>query len=679
MKFVTKAPVLLRGGDYNPDQWLDRPDILEEDIRLMQKAGMNSVTLGVFAWASYEPREGEYDFTWLRETMDRLYAAGICTELATPSGAKPNWLARRYPEILRVQSNGVRDHQGMRHNHCLSSPVYREKVGELIRHLTQAVGSHPGLILWHISNELGGECFCPLCQARFRSWLREKYHSIDALNRAWWTGFWSHHYNDFDEIDPPFDNGEQSVNGLKLDWRRFTTWNMTDYVHSEVALLRQLTPGVPITTNLMEYFPLLDYHTLQTELDLVSWDSYPHWGRPDRSATKTAAMTAFDHALIRGCKPDRPFILMESTPSLVNWHDYNRLKRPGINRLAAIQAVACGADGVQYFQWRKGRGGSEQFHGAVIDHDGRSDTRVFAEVTATNEALEALTPVCGSLPKCEAALIFDWDSRWALDDAWGMQIREKKLRQTCCQLYEQLNRCGVDADVVGVEQDLSRYRLVVLPMLYLLKPGFAEKIRAFVQNGGTVVATYLLGYVDESALCWLGGFPGDGLQEVFGVTASELDTLYPEESNRAIWVKGGPQTEIRDYCELLQPAEGTEVLAVYGQDFYAGHAAVTHHAFCSGHAYYVGARLDAAGDAAVLRAAMESAGITGQELPQGIEYHCRQDGATRYHFYLNTTQNAVKTAVPSGVDLLTGRLVTGGVELKPYDACAVQEETAEEG
>lgn len=280
MNFITKAPVMLCGGDYNPDQWLDRPDILEADIRMMKKAGMNSVTLGVFAWAAYEPREGEYNFTWLREIMDRLYDQGIYTELATPTGAKPNWLARKYPEVLRVQSNGVRDHQGMRHNHCLTSPIYRQKVEELLNHMIDAVGDHPGLILWHISNELGGECYCPLCQERFRGWLKEKYHTIDALNHAWWTSFWSHHYDSFDEVEPPFDNGEQSLNGLKLDWRRFTTWNMMDYVHSETAILRKRTPNVPITTNLMEYFPGLDYHKLQRELDFVCWDSYPHWGAP---------------------------------------------------------------------------------------------------------------------------------------------------------------------------------------------------------------------------------------------------------------------------------------------------------------------------------------------------------------------------------------------------------------
>lgn len=670
---LTQCPAILRGGDYNPDQWLDRPDILEQDVELMKKVGMNSATLGVFAWSAYEPREGEFDFTWLRETMDRLWANGIYTELATPCGAKPNWMARKYPEILRVQRNGVRDHQGMRHNHCISSPVYREKVRIIIEKLVEAVGDHPGLSLWHISNELGGDCYCPLCQEKFRGWLRERYGTIDALNHAWWTGFWSHHYNDFDEIDPPFDNGEQSLTGLLLDWRRFTTWNMTDYVHHEASLLRKLTPNVPITTNMMEYFPGLDYHVLQQELDLVSWDSYPRWGQPSKPTAVEAALTAFDHAFIRGTKPDRPFLLMESTPSLVNWHDYNKLKRPGVNKLQGLQAVACGADGVQYFQWRKGRGGSEQFHGAVIDHDGRTDTRVFREVADLNEALAKLTPVMGTLPRTEAALLFDWDSRWALDDAWGMQRLQKHLRETCVQLHTALGAMGVDADVVGVGADWSKYKLLVLPMLYLTKPGFADKLRAFVEAGGVVVATYLLGYVDQDTLCWLGGFPGDGLREVFGVTATELDTLYPGEKNSILWKSGYPETEMRDYAELLELADDTEVLATYAQDFYAGMPAVTRHKFGEGAAYYIAARMNAEGDANVLRKAVQEAGIATQMLPDGVEYHCRAGESGVFHFYLNMVKHSQSVTVPNGTDLLTGSTVGGKVELPGYGCIVVAE------
>ena len=387
--------------------------------------------------------------------------------------------------------------------------------------------------------------------------------------------------------------------------------------------------------------------------------------------TTTFAMTAFDHALIRGCKRDVPFFTMESTPSLVNWHEYNKLKRPGVNRLQGLQTVACGGDGVQYFQWRKGRGGTEQWHGAVVDHDGRDDTRVFKDVTETNAALNALTPVIGSLPRAEAALIFDWDSRWALEDAWGMQIQQKNLRETVCALHEQLGRCGVDADVIGVEESLDRYKVVVLPMLYMVKPGFGEKIRQFVANGGTVIGTYLLGYVNDSTLAWLGGFPGDGLREVFGVTATELDTLYPGERNTAVFPDGS-KAAIQDYCELLETADNTDVLATYGEDFYKGYAVATHHAFGKGHAYYVAARMDADGNAKVFRAAMAQAGCTMQTLPDGVEYHCREDERAVYHFYLNTTETDKTVAVPTGADLLTGKTVSGEVTLGRYGACAVE-------
>lgn len=671
-KHLTSLPAMLRGGDYNPDQWLDRPDILEEDIRLMREAGVNTATLGVFSWTAYERADGEYDFTWLKERMDALYAAGICTELATPSGAKPTWLAKANPEIRRVQADGRRDKQGRRHNHCYSSPVYRRKVVQMIEHLCDAVGDHPGLIAWHLSNELGGACYCPLCAARFRTWLREKYHNdIEELNKAWWTGFWSHIYTDFEQIDPPFDNGEQSVNGLLLDWRRFTTWNAADYLDTEIEVLRRRTPNIPLTTNFMSYYPGFDYHVLAKKLDFVCWDAYPYWGDPKRSNADTAIETAFEHALIRGCKPGRPFLLMECTPSYVNWQAYNKLKRPGVNRLAGLQAVACGADGVQYFQWRAGRGGNEQFHGAVVWHDGRSDHRVFREVTALNEELSRLASVCGSASDAGAALLFDWDNRWALEDAWGFQRFDKKLRESAVRLYAGLNRHGVDVEVLNPEAGWETYPLVVLPMLYLTKPGFAQRLDAYVRGGGVVVATYMLGYVGPTTLTYLGGFPGEGLKDLFGVTAREIDSLYPQDHNAAIW-GDGVSTPIVDYCELLEAADGTEVLARYADDFYAGTPAVTRRAVGRGAAYYIGARLDADGEQCVLRRALRDAGLPDDVLPDGVEYHCRRSGTERWHFYLNTAAESRRVRLPAGVDALTGKPVGGEEELPALGVAVVR-------
>lgn len=357
---------IMHGGDYNPEQWLDRPDILEEDIRMMKKAGMNCATLGVFSWSTYEPREGEFHFAWLHDIMDKLYANGIYTILATPSGARPAWLDEAYPECRRVDSYGVREHHGVRHNHCMSAPVYRKKVSVIVNKLVDEFGNHPGLLMWHISNEFGGECYCPHCVKRFQDYLAEKFdHDIEKLNKAWWTTFWSHTYNDFSQIEPPYRNGEFSIMGLNLEWKRFTTWNMTDYMKAEIAILKERTPQIPVTTNFMKEYDGLDYHKMQQPLDVVSWDSYPRFHNDEESFSDTMTENAFDHAMIRCLKKEQPFMLMESAPGLVNWHPFNKMKRPGVHRLASLQAVALGSDTVQYFQWRKGRGSFEQYHGRL--------------------------------------------------------------------------------------------------------------------------------------------------------------------------------------------------------------------------------------------------------------------------------------------------------------------------
>ncbi len=669
-----KTDELLHGGDYNPEQWLDRPDILEEDIRLMKQAGVNVVTLGVFSWSVYEPSEGEFHFDWLESILDNLYRNGIFTILATPSGARPAWLDEKYPEAMRVSPAGVRNHHGIRHNHCMSSPKYREKAGVMLQKLAEKFGKHPGLLLWHISNELGGECYCELCRDRFREFLRNKYQDkIDNLNQEWWTTFWSHRFNRFDQIEPPYANGESSIHGLNLDWKRFNTWNMTDYMKFEIELLRKFTPDIPVTTNFMRLYKTLDYSVMARELDLISWDSYPEWENDYEAAVKTANAVSFDHSLLRSFKKDKPFLLMESVPSLVNWHPYNKLKRPGTHKLSCIQAVACGSDMVGYFQWRKGRGSYEQYHGAVMDHLGRSDTRVFKEVEEVGGLLKRLKPVAGSIVNPRAALIFDWNNRWAIEDMAGLS-KDKKYEETCRTLYGIFIKNGIEMDVISSDADFTDYKVLVAPMLYLLKPGVAGRLKEFTANGGILMATYLTGYVNENTLCWLGGFPGDGLTELFGLYTEEIDTLYPKDTNAVSFRQDFIDADYRafDYCEIIKP-QTARILGEYTRDFYCGTPAVTVNAYGKGYAYYVGARIEESGMEALFQKLWEQAGIKAVPLPEGVEYHSRSGSEGAFEFYLNFSDKIqTLTEVKPGRNLITGETVAEMLTLAPFDVAVIQ-------
>ena len=656
---------LVHGGDYNPDQWLDRPDILAEDIRLMKKAGINSATLGVFSWSAYEPEEGEFHFEWLEEMIENLYQNGIYTVLSTPSGARPAWLDAAYPEAMRVDNRGLRNHHGVRHNHCMSSPKYREKAGIIDRKLAERFGSHPGVIMYHISNELGGECYCPLCVKRFQEYLAEKYdHDIEKLNRAWWTSFWSHHYNRFEQIEPPFQNGETSVMGLNMEWKRFTTWNMNDFMKHEINTLRSVTPDIPVTTNFMRLFDGLDYRKMALELDAVSWDNYPFFHNDWETLADTLADTAFQHTVMRGYKREKPFMVMESAPGLVNWHKYNKLKRPGVHKLACLQAIACGSDTVQYFQWRKGRGSYEQYHGAVVDHIGTDDTRVFREVAEVGEAMKKLAPVAGTLVKTRAAMLFDWDNRMAIRDARALSDETKQYEDTCIGIWKQFLKLGVEMDIIGSDEDLSRYDLVVAPMLYMLQKGAAENLKRFVERGGQLLATYFTGYVDTEQLCFLGGFPGDGLSELFGIVSEEIDTYYPSDRNH-IRLEDGSLWEVVDYAEVLR-VKDAKVLAEYTEDYYADTAALTCKEYGRGKAYYMAARVNPKEMMPLFEKMLADAQIPVKKLPEGVELHVRTGEEGAYAFYLNGSPETVEIADVEGVDMLTGAGIQGTLTLPGY-------------
>ncbi len=658
---IKDMPRLLHGGDYNPEQWAHDRSIWREDMRLAKLAHINTLSVGIFSWAALEPADGQYDFAWMDDVMGMLAENGIKAVLATPSGARPPWLAQKYPSVLRTDPNGLKRQYGGRHNHCPTSSDYRRKVAEINGLLAERYQNHPALGLWHVSNEYSGECHCELCREAFRLWLQTRYNSLEELNLAWWNAFWSHTYTDWSQIEPPSPLGESENHGLILDWKRFVTHQTVDFLKAEMEPLRRITPDVPCTTNFMEFFDGLDYAALAKELDVVSWDSYPAW-RSDEQDAAVACRTAMAHDMIRGLKGGRPFLLMESTPSATNWQTVTKLKRPGLHRLASLQAVAHGSDSVQYFQFRKSRGSFEKFHGAVVDHEGSENTRVFREVAETGALLTGLDEIVGTMRESRVALIYDVENRWALDGCKGFRAKKDYL-QTVLDHYAPFWKMGVPVDVIDSTMDFSGYKLLIAPMLYMLRPGVAERIDSFVKAGGAFVATYLSGYVDDHDLCFLGGFPGP-LKEVLGVWAEEMDSLYDEERKQVTW--RGQEYLARHFCEVVH-LRGASAEGVFDEDFYQGLPAVTEHKHGLGRTWYLAARMDddfLMDFTAHLLAELGIEKTLQTKLPEGCTAQVRTDDKTEYVFLMNFMPYEQQIDVcQGGVSMVTGEPLEGKITL----------------
>lgn len=656
-----KLPKVWYGGDYNPEQW-DAP-VWAEDERMFKLAGIDVATINVFNWATLQPSEDTYDFSGLDALIDRLYKNGTYICLATATGAHPAWMAHRYPEVTRVDVQGRKRKFGGRHNSNPNSPVYREYAARLAGKLAERYKDHPALLIWHISNEYGGYDYSEQSEAAFRVWLKERYGSLDALNKAWNTRFWGHTFYDWEEIVVPNELSEEwngnrtNFQGISLDYRRFMSHSLLDCYKLEHAAIREHSKNIPITTNLMGFYPELDYFEWAKYMDVISWDNYPALDTP-------VSHTAMTHDLMRGLKNGQPFMLMEQTPSQQNWMPYNSVKRPGVMRLWSYQAVARGADTVLFFQLRRSIGACEKYHGAVIEHVGHEHTRVFRECAELGRELELLgDELLDARSAAQIGIIYDWENRWALDLSSGPTVALDYVKEIH-SYYDALYQQNIEADMIGVEEDLSKYKIVIAPVMYMVKPGFAAKVEAFVQAGGTFITTYFSGIVNEKDLVTVGGYPGE-LRKVLGIWAEEIDALLPDMRNEIVMNREWGQLN-RSYscgllCDLIH-SEGAEVLAQYGTDFYKGMPALTVNRFGEGKAYYVATSPDAAFLRAFLATVSADNGIAPLvSAPEGIESVQRVKEGVSYLFLLNHSAEELSADIGTGerTDLLTGKKFSG--------------------
>lgn len=646
------------GGDYNPEQWDE--STWEEDMRLLKLAHIDTVTLNVFSWASLQPDENTYDFTKLDKIMAMVKAHGMRVVLATSTGAHPAWMAHRYPEVTRVEFNGMKRKFGGRHNSCPNSNVYRMYAKRLAAKLAERYKDYDNIIAWHISNEFGGECYCENCAKAFRVWLKEKYKTLENLNHAWDTAFWGHTFYDWEEVELPnaltehFEMERTMFQGISLDYRRFNSDSILECFKLERDAVKAITPDIPVTTNLMGFYKALDYMKWGREMDFVSWDNYPgHDATPDQ--------IALTHELMRGTGGGKPFILMEQTPSVTNWHPYNALKRPGVMRLWSYQAVAHGADSIMFFQMKRSVGACEKYHGAIIDHAGHENTRVFREAAALGAELEQMQDaLLGSRIEAEVAIVFDWENWWAIEYSAGPTCL-LRYRDEVQRYYTALYRQNIPVDIIGCDADLAKYKVVIAPVLYMVKPGMDEKIRSFVKAGGSFVTTFFSGYVDDHDLVDIGGYPGR-LRDILGIWVEESDALPEGVTNSFIW--NGEKHEISLLCDLLHP-EGAEVLAVYEEDFYAGMPALTENHYGQGRAYYVAMRADEDFYHQFAKKLCREQGVCPVlSTPAGVEATLRTGENGKYLFLLNhlAVPGEVELTV-SGENLLTNEAVCEGQRL----------------
>lgn len=587
---MTQLSRFLYGGDYNPEQWPE--DTWANDIQVFKQAHLNSATINVFSWALLEQREGEYDFSKLDKIVKELSDANFDIVLATATAAMPAWMFKKYPDVARVDYQGRRHVFGQRHNFCSNSKNYQVLASKLVKKIVSRYYKNPHIKVWHVNNEYGGNCYCDNCQNTFRDWLKYKYKNLETLNKAWNMNVWSHRIYDWDEIVVPNELGdawgaegtETIVSALSLDYLRFQSESLLKLFKMEKAIIKKYDPVALVTTN-FHALPnkLLDYQKWAKEQDIISYDSYPSYNMP-------IYQSAFLYDLMRSLK-HQPFMLMESTPAQVNWQPYSPLKRPGQMAATELQAVAHGADTVQFFQLKQAIGGSEKFHSAVISHSQRTDTRVFKEVTELGEKLEKTgSTILGSKTKTKVGIVFDWNNFWSYEYIDGI-TQDLDYVESILDYYKQFYKRNIPTDIISVDDDFSQYDLVVAPVLYMINSGLAEKIDQYVKRGGNFVASYLSGIVNENDSVYLGGYPGP-LKDVLGIWVEESDAVIPGQKITVSLDSNNYQANL--ICDLLH-LEGAHALGNYNSEFYKETPAVSENKWGKGTSWYIGTQLDEAG------------------------------------------------------------------------------------
>jgi beta-galactosidase len=660
-----RLDALAYGGDYNPDQWSE--DVWREDVRLMREAGVNIVSLPIFSWPQLEPEPGVYDWQWLDRILTLLWDNGIAIDLATATATPPSWLLRAHPEMRPMDADGHLLEFGSRQVYCPSSPVWRENVARMARAMAERYGDHPGLAMWHISNEYGdhvSRCWCPESARAFRRWLQNRYGTLEGLNDAWGVNVWGQRYTSWEHIETPKRAPGPGNPTQLLDFERFSSDAMLELFQIEIDVLREITPDVAVTTNFMSMFRDLDYWRFAEIEDIVTDDAYPE---PADPISHVGA--SLNYGLMRSLKDGRPWLLLESSASATSWRDVNVPKAPGKIRVESLQAVAHGSDGVMFFQWRQAKYGQEKFHSSMLGHRGEN-SRSYRETKALGLELQRLEPVRGSRVRSRVALVVDWDSWWGSSAIESLPSQRLQWAQQARAWQRAMYLLGQPVDAVRATGPFDGYDVIVAPNLYIADAGQAAALTEFAESGGTVVVGPFSGVVDATEKVFDGGAPGP-FRSLLGVEVDEQWPLRDHDVEKVDTAVGTFDNVV--WSEWIEEDADVEVRARYGSGELDGRPAVTVRSAGAGAAWYVSCVLDDAGMAAVFRDVLTRAGVPARDrVDVNLDVVTRATADTDYTFVLNHGREPLTVDVPTGArDLITGLTVGATLTLSRFGAAVL--------